>query len=59
MIYRGAGSEGARGAMAPPDLAGNRKENRSRNSQPINSGPPRLLDLPPPVNLSFKTENAF
>jgi len=59
MIYRGVGSEGARGAMASPDLAGNRKENRSRNKKPINSGPPRFLDLPPPVNLSFKTENAF
>jgi len=54
MIYRGAGGERARGAMASPDLAGNRKENRSRNKQPINSGLPRFLDLPPPLNSIFQ-----
>jgi len=54
MIYRGVGSKGVRGAMASPDLAGNRKENRSRIKQPINSGPPRFLDLPPPVNSIFQ-----
>jgi len=54
MICRGAGSEWARGAMAPTDLARNRSKNRSRNRQPINCGPPRFLDLPPPLNSNFQ-----